>query len=210
MTIIKRGLKMTATIKFAAYATGLILLALMIGCASVSIRQQSSAQLTYDFESGVPGEWSRNRVCKINDNTVLGLFNNRNKKFAPETSLRLSDIPKGSQIDLSFDLYLIGTWDSSGKLADRWQLSIQNGDVLLDLRSFPNGFKDPEEKIPDGNAGFVNVCYHPRAYWIVNHQVSILPEQITEDALTLVFKGYLTGRKTEFWALDNVKLTIGS
>jgi hypothetical protein len=184
-----------------------VILAITSSCGTVSRNPSSGSSISPDIESGVKLEWSTRRFFQIGDKNVLGLFNDRNTKFYPAARLKLGNIPPGNRIDLSFDLYLIGTWDSGGKLADRWTLEIEEGDMLLDLTSFPNRFKDPEEKIPDGNEGWARIYHHDRAYWMESHRVTISPRQIHSDSLVLVFRGYLTGRKTEFWAIDNVRVT---
>lgn len=187
----------------------LILLAVLANCKTASLGQKPQSSITYDFENGVPAEWSTNGVYDMDGTKVLGLFNDRNKKFERSTQLRLSDIPADSFITLAFDLYLIGTWDSSGKLSDRWQVSIPGGPTLLELTVFPNRFKDPDEKMPDGNAGLVEIYGHLRPYWIQHYRITLTPAQISQNTLTLLFRGYLTGRKTEFWALDNMTVTAG-
>ncbi|HPA15427.1 MAG TPA: hypothetical protein PKV75_09195 [Desulfobacterales bacterium] len=175
---------------------------------TVSGETSSESSMSPDFEGGVKLEWASDRSFPIGNKNVQGLFNDRNPEFNPATQLKISKIPSGSRIDLSFDLYLIGTWDSGGKQADRWTLGMKEGGILLDLTTFPNRFKDPGEKVPDGNEGFVRIYRHDRAYWMESRRVSISPDQIRGDSLVLVFRGYLTGRKTEFWAIDNVRVTI--
>jgi hypothetical protein len=187
--------------------TVFVILATTWSCGTVAGKTSSGSSISSDFESGVKLEWSPRRFFQIGNKNALGLFNDRNTEFYPAARLKLDNIPPETHIDLSFDLYLIGTWDSGGKLADRWTLSIEGGDMLLDLTSFPNRFKDPEEKIPEGNEGWVRVYRHDRAYWMESHKVTISPHQIHGDSLVLVFRGYLTGKKTEFWAIGNVRVT---
>ena len=64
----------------------------------------------------------------------------------------------------------------------------------------------PQEKEPVDHNGFVEVYGHPRAYWVVSQTAVVPPDQIKDGQLTLIFRGYLTGRKTEFWAIDNVRI----
>lgn len=185
---------------------GLVIALLFYSCGARSVREQHKFSIAYDFEAGVLPEWSTQRVYDMGNTRVLGLFNDENKKFAPSTSLRLRDLPADTPINFSFDLYLIGTWDSAGKLADRWTLNVKKGGILLDLKTFPNRFRDPMEKIPQGNDGFVKVYHKPRAYWVQKFNIVIPADQVRDGSLTLNFKGNLTGRKTEFWALDNVSV----
>lgn len=193
--------------KFATVVVALCLLSMVTGCAGVSGTGTAPLRAAYDFEEGVAAEWSWKRTYGIEGNTVLGLFNSRNRRFTPETRLNLSGIAEGAAVDLSFDLYLIGTWDSEGPLADRFQVAVQGGGLLLDLATFPNRFADKEEKVPEGHTGFVKVLRKPRAYWRVRQRLAVPAEMIRQGALTLLFKGHVTGRKTEYWALDNVAVT---
>ncbi|UCG11097.1 MAG: hypothetical protein JSU72_11065, partial [Deltaproteobacteria bacterium] len=198
-----KELKMKTVLRFCCVFLSLFA---FVDCGSVPLDRETGSSVFYDFEESVGPAWSVGPTYRIDENRVLGLFNDENRKFSPTCSLILSDLPPDQQIRLSFDLYLIGTWDSGGKLADRWELRIKDGDSLIAMTQFPNKFKDPKEKIPDGNDGFVKVYRRPRAYWRVNLETVITADKIRGDQLVLVFYGDLTGRKTEFWALDNVHI----
>lgn len=165
--------------------------------------------LQFDFEGSAGKEWATFDVYSIGGNKVLGLFNDKNKKYQRETHLNLKNLPPDTPVTISFDLYLVGTWDSSGELLDRWVMSVENGPTLLDLQKFPSAYADKEEKSPIGNKGVVTVGTRDLAYWVVNESVVVPPEKIVGGAVSLRFQGFLTGRKTEFWGLDNVSVKVG-
>lgn len=170
--------------------------------------QSLNSDRLYDFESGIGAEWSTQSTTLIGSNRVLGLFNDVNGKFLKGTHLNLKDLPPGAQVNVSFDLFLIGTWDSGGKLADRFTVTTQDGKVLLELKEFPNAFVEDKDTQPVGNRGKVYVESRERAYWVVPLQVTMPSAQANGKEVSLEFRGHLTGRKTEFWAIDNVKVRL--
>lgn len=162
-----------------------------------------------DFESGVPGAWSAGREYPLEGGTALGLFNSRNPKTPAATTLTLSGLPAGVPLRLTFDLVLVGSWDSEGELADSFSLVSGKGTELLDLRSFPCKIEGDDEEKPIGNTGRCKVPASSRllGYWVVPQSVTIVPSEIENGKLSLTFKGKTSARKVEFWALDNVVLS---
>jgi hypothetical protein len=165
----------------------------------------------YDFQGLTRPDWSAADIDRVGHNTVLGIFNDEYEEAPDNTRLTVGKVPPGSKVTVSFELYFIGTWDSGGKLADRWTLSVEDGPVLIDLTEFPckySGDKDKGEG-PVGHDGMVLYRGHPRAYWITEQTATIEPDAIPEEGpLVLVFDGNVTGRRTENWALDNVRVTV--
>ena len=183
------------------------LLLLLAGCGRHSVRSEGTRTFHhYDFESTATPEWEPDKRFRIGENHVLGVFNNRNPRHPPAARLTLKGFPTGSPLTLEFDLFLIGTWDSGGELSDRWELRAGDGPPLLTLTAFPNTFKDPDETVAVGNTGWVKLYGRQRAYWVVRQTVTIPPERFTGGTLALTFSGKLTGRRTEFWALDQVAI----
>lgn len=182
----------------------LMILSAMLPSGSVGAAESRS--LHYDFEGTIEPEWSTPFSTQIGNNKVLGIYNDRNDKYPKGVRLTISDIPPGARVTLSFDIYFIGSWDSEGSLADRWKLGIKGGPPLLELSKFPSAYRDKDEEHPVGNAGSLKVGNRNLPYWIKSEKVSIPPEQIKNGSIALEFQGTLTGRKTEFWALDNVRV----
>jgi len=160
------------------------------------------------FEGKPGGQWSTSSTTQLGDTHVLGLFNDRNPNYQRRTILTLTGIPSDTPLVLTFDLCLVGTWDSSGDLRDRWTLSTESGEVLKDMDKFPNSYRDQQESVPVGNVGFVTVKNRNLAYWVIQVSVVIEPSCVTNGTLVLNFEGRLTGRSTELWGLDNVQVKV--
>jgi len=186
----------------------LIALLSLTGCGSLTPAPSAEPTSWYfDFDKTVDAAWSTRTTYEVANGRVLGLFNNRNRKFRPNTRLKIEGLPPDRDVHLEFDLYLVGTWDSGGDLADLWTLTVQGGPTLIELTRFPNRFMDKEQKMPIDNDGFVVVYNKPRAYWIEHQSLTIATEHIRDGRLVLLFDGRVTGRKTEYWALDNVTVS---
>ncbi len=163
----------------------------------------------YSFEKKkAPEQWSARKTFVINANRCLGLFNDRNKRYPSSTTLTIRDIPQDKGIDVSFDMIFVGSWDSEGKLADRFIVTGNDGTELLNMTAFPCTLIDNDDSKPVGNNGLVAVGERERAYWIKRMKLEIPASAIKDGEANLTFKGFLTGRKTEFWAMDNVMISV--
>jgi len=196
------------TRRFAPAGIFLALALLASGCASATLGGRDGASRAWSFEEPPGTEWSTNRTFDLGSNRILGLFNDENPRYPTAASLRLSDIPAGASVTLSFDLYFVGTWDSSGNLADRWGLEIKGGETLLEMTEFNYAYRNGEKARPQGKRGSLDTGKRILQYWIVTHEFTIPPDRIQDGSLTLLFRGDLTGRGTEFWALDDVRVSV--
>ena len=188
---------------------GLGIALIIVGCSGRGIQAQLGGRVQWDFETQVGPEWSTDRTVDLGSNKVLGLFNNRNRKYPGGTNLTIADIPPNTSIQVVFDLYFIGDWDSGGELADRWTLKIAGADALIDLTSFDHGWQNGVRVPTTGTRGQVDTGRRTLAYHVVTNKIVIQPDRIGADGkLTLDFMGYLTGQGTEFCALDNVSVTL--
>jgi uncharacterized protein YgiM (DUF1202 family) len=113
----------------------------------------ANMQLIYqnDFEGVINAEWSKTqRDVSPSGEGFLGQFGN------DVVTLRLTDLPEHNSIGLSFDLYIIRSWDgvntSSGP--DTWDLNVAGGPTLLHT-SFSNGdpLKNARQAYPDPYPG---------------------------------------------------------
>lgn len=168
----------------------------------------AGAVTTYTFDSSPGPDWSTAYTVRIGNGKALGLFNDRNSDYTRGTHLNLKNLPSGKNVTVAFDLILIGSWDSGGKEADRWTLKTKDGKLLLDLTRFPFSYQDKEQKSPVGTSGTVYVDKRPLEYWVVPQQVTVTADKIVGGNLSLEFRGQVTGRSTEFWALDNVTVKV--
>ncbi|OEU65271.1 MAG: hypothetical protein BA863_08480 [Desulfovibrio sp. S3730MH75] len=164
---------------------------------------------TYVFsKKKVSKDWSPKKAFSIKENWALGLFNDRNKRYRAQTVLTIKDIPAQSSVKVKFTMIYVGSWDSGGKLADSFIVSIAGGNELLKITEFPCLLEDGDDNKPINNDGLVRVGERQRAYWIQPLTVTIPSSEINEDEVKVQFRGYLTGRKTEFWAIDDVELYL--
>jgi hypothetical protein len=183
----------------------------LAGCSGVGVKGQVGYTIHWDFENGVGPEWSTDRTHDLENNKILGIFNDRNQKFPNGATLTIDNIPPNTPVHLAFDLYFIGSWDSGGPLADRWTLSIKGGDTLMDMTSFDYGLQNGKKVLTAGVRGLLDTGRRKLPYHTVTNELTIKPDQIPQGGkLVLDFRGYVTGHGTEFWALDNVSLTIGN
>lgn len=101
-----------------------------------------------DFESGVGSEWSTSTTSGFNATTILGQFDNSS------TTLTLSGFSAGDTVTVSFDLYILDSWDGQNGTfgPDRFKIAIDSVDMLD--TTFSN-ITDPgwEQNYPDGFSG---------------------------------------------------------
>lgn len=151
-------------------------------------------------------DWSARKTFMVGENRRLGLFNNRNKRYPSQTILTLNELPAATNLELQFDMVFVGSWDSEGKLADKFVVSILDGPELFSMTEFPCTLIDNDDSRPLNNDGLVLVGAKDRAYWTEKIRISIPVNEIKKGSISIKFEGFLTGRKTEFWALDNVEI----
>ncbi len=164
---------------------------------------------SFSTAAPVAPQWAKQGTYAIGNKDCLGLFNNRGLWFPAGTTLHLDKISTAStgaeQLVLAFDLYLVGKWDSEGDLADVFTIQA-NGRPLFSLTSFPCRLQDEDEKKPLDNQGQVKVHNRKLGYWIVPVRVPLPDDLYDSGPVELEFHAKLTGRRTEFWALDNVRI----
>ena len=141
---------------------GTALIAALVGCPPTP--QPPILVYRADFESGEPGpEWSSQRtsVTPIGNRRFLGEFD------AETVHLKLEDLPPHTEVELSFDLYIIRSWEGNATIdpqgtvralgPDIWSLEVVRGPVLL-YTTFSNIGYVPEwgrqsypENYPEGD-----------------------------------------------------------
>lgn len=184
-----------------------------------------------DFEDERVGpEWSiapvggparpplRIMVAPADEGRFLGTFGNQ------VATLTIGDLPPHSRIRVSFDLYVIGSWDGVGNREagnaggpDVWRFALTDGPTLV--RTTFSNVHDPgwEQSFPDdlprggrpaqsgairrGTLGFgADATYHLSfAFHHAGPYVSFT-----------FAAGNLTGPADECWGLDNVELIVSS
>ncbi len=172
---------------------------LLVGHAPLDARGQG---LSHDFESEVSDAWSEDETFQLGGGKVLGLFNQRNDDYPDKVTLRLGKELEGRPVAVEFDLVLLGNWDAEGSKADRFAVEDGDGNELLVVEEFPCGLTDQDENLPEGAPGATKVGKRYMRHCVL-HKSFVLPAGAEE----VVFQGKVTGRRSEFWALDNVRLT---
>ncbi len=168
----------------------------------------ADAGRSWDFGAGAGPEWSSRPTLAIGGVAALGPFNRRNAQTPDGTTLSLTDIAPGNYT-LSFDLYLIGSWDSAGSdKADVFEVGDGTGRVLLRMTEFPCRIEGADEGRPVGHAGLVRTPLSERelGYWIVPVRIALGPESFAGGRLSLTFRGAPTARRVESWAIAAVGL----
>jgi hypothetical protein len=184
---------------------GLPPLLLAAGLFIVLAAPAGAEDLTYDFEAEVPEAWSEDDTHQVTGQSqVLGPFNQRNDDYPNKASLSIGKELQGRPLKVEFDLVLLGNWDSQGSKADSFTVEDGDGNELLKVEQFPCDLTDKDENLPEGTPGATKVGKRYMRHCVL-HKSFVLPAGAEE----IVFKGKTTGRRSEFWALDNVRLTAG-
>ena len=125
--------------------------------------------LAEDFEGEPRGDWSlwQAATTPANRNTFLG-------EFGPQTvTLSIHKLPPHKMLRVSFDLYIIRSWDGSQTIygPDIWQLSLVNGPTLLrttfnncqrvgsDEQAYPDNYPSPPHPCWTGAAAHESLGY---------------------------------------------------
>jgi uncharacterized repeat protein (TIGR01451 family) len=181
-------------------------------------RWTSSVYYFEDFEGAVGSEWSRRSTdVAPRGQRFLGQF------ITEDTTLKLKHLPKHDAVTISFDLYVIGTWDGNHD-PDIWQVKLVDGPVLLRTTfsnddapydpNYPQAYPDwyPGRAYPGltgaaekGTLGYPDNSGYRGVGDSVYHMTFTLPHD--SSRLALNFKGITVGGD-EPWGLDNVKVTL--
>jgi len=182
-----------------------------------------------DFSSTVGPEWSTSirDATPIGNNSFLGQFGQTNTS-GQSTVLTLSGLPAHSAITVSFDLYIIASWDGHGIDVgpDVWDLSVVGGTNLLHttFSNLPNINPDDRNQdypgtFPGGN--FVertgSVASNSLGYHLIvggpgggQYDSGDTTYHLTytfaqnNPTVGLHFSSALTGLADEFWGVDNI------
>lgn len=181
-----------------------------------------------DFSSPVGAEWSTTttELTPIGSNPFLGQFGMTNIS-GQSTILTLNSLPVHSALTVSFDLYIIGSWDGHGIDVgpDVWNFGVVGGTNLLHttFSNLPNinpgdRNQDYPGTYPGGNfveqTGSVasnSLGYH----YIVGSPAGSVDAQDATYHLTytfaqsgsivgLQFSSTLTGFPDDYWGIDNI------
>lgn len=187
----------------------------------VVIEKSNSTVLykSWDFEDGKTDSWSSSSILTtpIGGRKFLGEFG------AQPVTLTLQDLPDHTHLTISFDLFILKTWDGNRGGAhgiDRWQLSVTDGPTLL-YTSFGNWqvlSQSYPDNYPDGDypgctgASEINTlgyiyggdpfdCVYNMSYEIEH----------VDNGIQINFTGMQNqSASDESWGLDNVGIYLST
>ncbi|MEQ9370100.1 MAG: filamentous hemagglutinin N-terminal domain-containing protein [Coleofasciculus chthonoplastes F3-SA18-01] len=176
-----------------------------------------------DFEGDIPDVWSNTStdITPKGNRRFLGRFSGNDA-----ATLTLDNLPPHSQATVSFDLFLIQSWDGNAEVCcngliigpDIWKLSITGGQTLLHTT-----FGNPEPNFPRDQAypGEFPGGQYPGGTGSVNDELGYFsidsvyqfsfPFLHNNGGLQLNFASALpgyTGIQDESWGLDNVRVSV--
>lgn len=180
-----------------------------------------------DFESSAGSEWSLSRLSQTpSGRSFLGEFGNE------ITALNLIDLPRHAEVDISFDLYIIHTWDGN-QIEYTWPTEIvqdvigpdiwrlqADGNTLINTtfanwgeigfrQAYPGGYPGGDYPARSGADENNTLGYEPEGIPMdsVYHLTFNIPHHVSTLALDFSALG-LQELEDESWGLDNVQVTI--
>ena len=169
-----------------------------------------------EFQGSVGGEWSHRQtdITPVGNRRFLGQFGN------DTVSLTLNGLPAHQGVTVSFDLFIIRSWDGgwAGPEGDVWDLSVAAGPTLLHTtfnnhsggaQAFPGNFPGVQHPSQAGAAEIAKLGYDwPQPTPDCAYYLSFsFPH--TGSSLRLDFSGMgLQDIGDESWGLDNVRVEL--
>jgi hypothetical protein len=202
---------------------------LVIHVLGVAPQASAGRPYTNDFEGSVGSEWSHTKteITPIGGRRFLGQFSNDTVR------LTLTNLPHHTLLTITFDLFIIRSWDGNGdyccagptgKEGDIWRLEVADGPVLLNTTFSNTGFHGNRQAYPDFFPGGSNTAQTGAGE--VNTLGYLFGEaQTPEDAVyrlcftllhsleAIEFRFSAVGLEpiltveTESWGLDNVVIS---
>lgn len=179
-----------------------------------------TAQTVYynDFESGAGPEWSNTAVdvSPVGNRHFLGRFCNQS------ATLTLRDLPVHTQVTVSFDLYIIGSWDGNGDACcgpDVWHIGLYGYGALArttfsntgnsgNRQSYPGHYPGDDYPAETGAVSTDTLGYPNEGDAVYHMSVSFLH---TGSSFSLSFDAAnLEGVEWESWGLDNVRVQVAA
>lgn len=171
-----------------------------------------------DFESEAGSEWSSTNIdtTPVGERSFLG-------QFGYETvTLTLNDLPSHPGITVSFDVFVINSWDGNNTTwgPDVWDLSVIDGPTLLhttfsNIKENPSNF--PQSYPDDYPGGNYLPCFGATEVDTLGYEFyGLLKDSVyhlgytfshSESSLQLSFSAFgLEELSDESWGLDNVEV----
>ncbi|MGE3540445.1 MAG: PEP-CTERM sorting domain-containing protein [Candidatus Tectimicrobiota bacterium] len=185
---------------------------------------------SHDFESAVGPEWSSTStaVTPVGARRFLGPLSNGT------TSLTLAGLPEHHQVTVSFDLFIIGSWDGNcwasdcSGTPDKWTLALESGPTLLTTtfsnsnsgdnpQAYPDAYGDGTHTYPartgaeeNNSLGYCTPSSNPQRPPVCRDAVYHLDFTFdhTASTLGLHFSALVATNGSETWGLDNVQVAV--
>ncbi|NTU53538.1 MAG: PEP-CTERM sorting domain-containing protein [Chlorobiaceae bacterium] len=188
------------------------------------VTRNASATVIYssDFSSGAGMEWSVNSTAFKNGeyflaDSVYGFGNGTN-------TLSLTLLPSHNLVTVSFDLYIIQSWDGNGQWgggADNWQLTSDGGNIFYtNFANYGNGNTQAyTNQLPTygsggtfqprtGAYGSGHLGYGMGDWGDTTYRFSFTYAH-SAPTINLAFTSFQNqGASDEGWGLDNVSVSI--
>jgi len=184
----------------------------LIGIAAVTAN--GAVIYSNDFETFVGSEWSNTStdITPTDSRAFLGQFAGDDA-----VSLSLNNLAGHNSVTVSFDLYVIQSWDGVGPDygPDVWRLSVDGGPVLLNttfsntngehLQSYPGSYPGGGEYDAYTGASEINTLGY-EFYGDSVYRMSFTFNHV-DNLLKLNFAGIgLQDVSDESWGLDNISV----
>jgi hypothetical protein len=201
-------------------------LALVLGTMQTATAQQEVYFNDFENPYDPLSEWS----STSQDTTPIGCSTCTTflGQFSKDTvSLQLTDLPRHTSVTVSFDLFVIQSWDGNNSTSgpDVWELRVDGGPTLLHTtfsnafpsatsfrQAYPDAFPGGDNPGLTGAAEIDTLGYPDHSgYSGANDSVYRLDFTFphTASILRLYFSGLgLNGVGNESWGIDNVKVSI--
>lgn len=199
----------------------------LVGTAGTAMAGAAPTQVYFnDFESAALGNWSNpsKSITPVGNRGFLGEFGNET------VSLPLTNLPGHSSITLSFDLYIIRSWDGNistpGVGPDIWSVGMNHpglgehvflGTTFANQpaawsrsQSYPLAYGDGDSPMYAGAMEVNSLGYTHREFSLssVYHMEFTMPEHSDSSAEFWFRASGLQGLADESWGLDNVRVTV--
>jgi hypothetical protein len=192
---------------------------------STAALHSARAQIIYSngFDGPVGPEWSltTTSVTPVGGRTFLGEFGNQT------AVLTLSSLPAHTSVTVSFDLFIIQTWDGNDTSAgpDIWDLSVAGGPTLLHTtfqnphnlfassgQAYPDMYPGGQHPSGTGAAEINTLGYVDQGPLHLGPMDMVYELKFTfadaDSVLALDFSASDLEASNEYWGIDNVVVTI--
>jgi hypothetical protein len=186
---------------------GVLSLWVLVGAGQMARAQQEGYFNNFEDPTDPLSEWSNpsTDTTPVGARRFLGQFGN------DTVSLTLTDLPPHASVRLSFDLFIINTWDGNGG-PDIWEVSVGDSPTLLRTtfdnvggqQAYPDPYPGGDHPPQTGAAEINTLGFGLDAVY----QLSFTFPHAA-STLVLTFSGIgLEDIGNESWGLDNVRVSV--